>query len=270
MIRRLFHQYLGVPYKLHIHDIRKVKNPRATLLFIHGIGSSGAEWRDVISRLPSDVSIITIDLLGFGQSPRPEWAKYSADEQAKAVIATLLRRGIATKLVVVGHSLGALVAVEVAKRYPVLVRSLVLCSPPFYAPDNGPNKIPSPDSLLKLLYSKVEHNQAYFLKLANLAVRYKLVNPAFTLDEATFSSYVQTLKATIMSQSAYQDAMTLRRPVTIVYGSFDPFVIDKNLKQIAKANSNVTLKKILVGHEIIGRFVPAVVGVITKQIEAPK
>ena len=143
MIKRLFHQYLGVPYRLNIRELRKVKKPRATLLFIHGIGSSGAEWQEVIKHIPQDVSIVTIDLLGFGESPRPEWARYDASEQAKAVIATLLRNRVATRMVVVGHSLGALVAVEVARKYPLLVKSLVLCSPPFYAADETESDQPA-------------------------------------------------------------------------------------------------------------------------------
>ena len=267
MIRRFIHSTLGVPYKLHIRDIRKVPRPRATVLFIHGIGSSGAEWQDVIRRLPGDVSIVTIDLLGFGSSPRPEWAKYDANEQAKAVIATLLGRRIATRLIVVGHSLGALVAVEVAKKYPLLVRSLVLCSPPFYAPQTEGAPMLSPEKFLNSFYAKVEHNQDYFIKMANLAMKYKLVNPAFSLSRETFPSYIQTLKAAIMNQSAYDDVRTIQRPITIVYGSFDPFVIDKNIKRIAADNPQVRLSKILVGHEIIGRFVPAVTRVITQHID---
>ena len=266
VVDRLIHKYFKLPYRLHIQRVHRVKRPRATIVFLHGIGSSGAEWHDVVDALPKDISIITIDLLGFGKSPRPEWARYDAREQARSVIATLVRFGIRGRVMVVGHSLGALVAVEVAKRYPVLVSSLILCSPPFYNPDSD-GRLPNPDRILQTLFGQVERNQSYFLKLATLAIKYKLVNPAFSVTEETLPSYVQTLKAAIISQSAYDDVQDLNCPITIIYGALDPLVIDKNVKAVAKENPKVTLARIIVGHEIIGRFVPTVVEQIMQHIE---
>lgn len=265
-VQTFLHRYLRLPYNLNVQYVHRPKKPRATIVFLHGIGSSGAEWHDVVQQLPDNIAVMTIDLLGFGQSPKPEWARYDAVEQARSVIATLLRQTIRGRVLVVGHSLGALVAVEVAKRYPILVSSLVLCSPPFYNPDRD-GKLPNPDRILQNLFNQVERNQEYFLKFATVAIKYKLVNPAFSVTEENLPSYIQTLKASIISQSAFHDIQTLKCPITIIYGSLDPLVIDRNLKEIAKANPHVTLSRILVGHEIIGRFVPAVVTQITHHIE---
>ncbi|MGB3023365.1 MAG: alpha/beta fold hydrolase [Candidatus Saccharimonadales bacterium] len=261
----VLHRYLRIPYRLHVRVARQVKKPQATLLFLHGIGSSGAEWRDVIDRLPDSVSILSIDLLGFGESPRPEWAKYSAHEQARSIVATLLTFAPKQQLVIVGHSLGALVAVEIATRYPLLVRSLVLCSPPFYNPDRD-GRLPNADRVLQTLFSQVELREEDFVKLSRLATRYKLVNKAFNVTADNVASYIATLKSSIMSQTAFDDVRYIDKPITIIYGSLDPLVIDRNLKTIAKANSRVTLARILVGHEIMGRYVPAVVREIMKQI----
>ncbi len=266
VIDTFIHKHLSIPYKLNIQHTHKASKPRATIVFLHGIGSSGAEWQAVVDALPKDISILTIDLLGFGESPRPEWARYDAREQARSVIATLLRYGIRGRVMVVGHSLGALVAVEVAKRYPLLVSSLVLCSPPFYNPDSD-GRLPNPDRILQTLFGQVERNQTYFLKLATLAIKHKLVNPAFSVTEETLPTYVQTLKSAIISQSAYDDVRVLKCPITIIYGALDPLVIDKNVKAVAKANPRVTLARIIVGHEIIGRFVPTVVKAINQHIE---
>ncbi len=246
--------------------LHRAKKARATVIFLHGIGSSGGEWHDVVTKLPDNLTIMTVDLLGFGQSAKPEWARYDAREQARSVIATLVRQRLRGKVIVVGHSLGALVAVEVAKRYPILVSSLVLCSPPFYNPDRD-GKLPNADRILQKLFSQVERNQEYFLKFASMAIKYKLVNPAFSVTEESLPSYIQTLKASIISQSAFDDVKTLKCPITVIYGSLDPLVIDRNLKEIAKENQQVTLARILVGHEIIGRFVPVVVDRINRHIE---
>lgn len=267
MLDSLLHRVLRIPYILNVRYIRRVKRPRATVLFLHGIGSSGAEWSEVVKLLPDDVMIITIDLLGFGESPKPEWARYSASEQARMIVATLIRSGIKQRLVIVGHSLGALVAVEVAKRYPIIVRSLVLCSPPFYRPDRT-HRLPSTERMLQLLFGRVEQNQAYFLRLAKFAIKHRLVNEAFSVNETTLPSYIQTLKASIISQTAYDDAILLQKPMTIVYGVLDPFVIDRNIRAIRKANEHVRVKKVVAGHEIMGRFIPAAAGVVRNHIES--
>lgn len=265
-VNTFLHRYMRIPYQLHIQYLHRAKKPRATIVFLHGIGSNGAEWEQVVQQLPNNLTIMTIDMLGFGQSPKPEWARYNATEQSRSVITTLLRQRITGRVILVGHSLGALVSVEVAKRYPLLVSSLVLCSPPFYNPDKD-GKMPNPDRMLQTLFTQVERNQDYFLKFATIAIKHKLVNPAFSVTEETLPSYIQTLKAAIISQSAFEDIKTLKCPITIIYGSLDPLVIDKNLKEIAKVNPRVSLARILVGHEIIGRFVPAVVKQINTHIE---
>ena len=128
----LLHRLLKVPYALHAEVIRSEKQPVATVLFIHGIGNNGHAWDEVIAKLPSDIKIVTVDLLGFGQSPSPSWALYDARTQARSVLATFLKLRLRGPIIIVGHSLGALVAVDIARRYPLIVKSLILCSPPFY------------------------------------------------------------------------------------------------------------------------------------------
>ena len=88
---RIIHHWLRVPYTLHTTVDRRVKKPKATVVFIHGIGHSGEAWQEVIDKLPNDIRIISIDLLGFGQSPKPHWAIYSVRLQARTFIATILR-----------------------------------------------------------------------------------------------------------------------------------------------------------------------------------
>lgn len=265
MFSTFIHRWLRVPYTLHVRELRRVKKPRATLLFIHGIGSTGAEWDKVIEKLPEDVSLMTIDLLGFGESPRPSWAKYNANTQAKSVVATLVRSGIRRKLIIVGHSLGALVAVEVAKRYPLAVKSLILCSPPFYKTDDL-NPLLNADEILRRIYAQVEGRAEALVKFSTLATKLKLVNAAFNVTDDNVDSYIATLQSTIINQTTLDDAKGINKPMTIIYGSLDPFVIDKNIKELADTNPQVTRAKILIGHEIIGRYVPAVVREIMKRL----
>jgi pimeloyl-ACP methyl ester carboxylesterase len=260
MLDTVLHRWLRVPYTLKVRYIQRPKKPIATLLFIHGLGNTGAAWDEVIALLPNDVRIISIDLLGFGRSPRPDWALYNAKDQARAVLATLLKLRITTPVTVVGHSLGALVAIEMATRYPLLIKKLILCSPPLYS-DKNP-LLPSPDKLLRQLYTAAENNPGTFLRVASLAAKYKLLNASFNLSADNIDTYMLALGSMIINQTSLHDAYQLKVPTTIVRGTLDPVVVTANLNKLAKANPDITIKKVIAGHEVKGRYVRIIANII--------
>jgi len=261
---KLIHKWLRIPYTLHVHTNRAVKKPRATVLFLHGIGNSGDAWQDVMRGLPDDIHIIVIDLLGFGKSPSPPWAIYNAKTQAKSVATTFLRHGITQPVIIVGHSLGALVAVEAAKRYPFAVRSLILCSPPFYKANQDRQRfLPRYDSLLKEIYSLAKRHPREFVTISQLAVRLGLVNRSYDVTHENTPIYMNALTASIINQTTLDDAVKLTIPTRILYGQFDPVVIFSNLRWLAKNNPHVSLKTVLAGHEMFGPYISA----IHKEIE---
>lgn len=262
---RLIHRWLHVPYALHTRVINAEVKPIATVLFIHGIGNSGHAWNKVIEKLPNDIRVVTIDLLGFGQSPRPAWAVYNARTQARSVLATLLKLRLRGPVIIVGHSLGSLVAVEVAKRYPVLIRSLILCSPPFYQLYEEEKKfLPRSDEVLKTIYQTATKHPEQFLQVAAIAMRYKLINSLFSVTEESIHSYMGALEAAIINQTSLEDAKKLRLPITILHGTLDPIVVVRNLKELIRERSNVRLVQVAAAHEVKGWFIPATVKAINQ------
>lgn len=265
------HGWLRIPYTLHVTVDRKVKKPRATVLFIHGIGLSARSWGQVVEQMPRNVRVITIDLLGFGQSPKPHWAIYNVRLQARMIIATVLRLRITGPVVLVGHSLGALVSVEVAKRYPLLVRSMVLCSPPFYKPDAATKRlIPHADKVLKDIYKAIQKYPDQFIKISQLAVKYGLVNKGFSLTKDDSHGYMGALEASIINQTSLQDAVKLKKRMHIIHGALDAVVIKKNLKYLVKHNDQATLTTVMAGHEVRGLYIPAVIAAIDEAINVKK
>lgn len=266
----LTHKWLRVPYSLHATIDQRVKKPRATVLFIHGIGNSGEAWTDVIAALPKDVRLVSIDLLGFGKSQRPSWAIYSARTQARAVLATYFKLRISGQVIIVGHSLGALVAVEITKRYPLLVKSLVLCSPPFYREDPVKKRmLPSGDKILTTLYKFIRDNPDDFIKISQVAMRLGLVNKSFSLNRDSAPMYMNALESSIINQTSLSDAIKIKAPAHIIYGRLDPVVIYKNLRYVANHNPNVKLSTVLAGHEVQGLLLNAAIRAVTDAIEAP-
>jgi pimeloyl-ACP methyl ester carboxylesterase len=265
----LTHKWLRIPYTLHIHTDQRVKNPKATVLFIHGIGNSGAAWEEVVKKLPNDVRVISVDLLGFGDSKRPPWAIYSVKTQARSVLATVFKLRITHPIIIVGHSLGALVSVEIAKRYPLLVRSLILCSPPFYKIDESKRRlIPRSDNALRRMFKLAHKHPEQFLQISTLAVRFGLVNRSFNLNNENIATYMNALESSIINQTSFEDAIHLKHPTHIIYGRLDPVVVSKNLRLLAKTNSHITLSAILASHEIKSRvFIDATINAILSALE---
>ena len=256
MFDRLLHKHLRIPYALNTHEFQSPKKPVATFVFIHGIGNTLHSWDKVAELLPDNVRAIGIDLLGFGESPKPKWAKYNAKTQARSVAVTLLKLGLPQRPVVVGHSLGALVAVEVAKRYPFLPKRLVLCGPPFYNQQEEARRLlKSHDGILRDMFRAVQRRPDQLLRLAPAAVKLGIANPALMVNKDNVAAYMNALESSIISQTSLDDVQKIRPPTTIVYGNMDAFVIGANITRAAAQNPNITVKRFMAGHEIVGPYV---------------
>lgn len=250
------HRWLKIPYTLHVTEFLSPKRPKATFILIHGIGHSAKAWQEVIPLLPKNIRVIGIDLLGFGRSPKPIWAQYDAKTQARSVSATMIKLGLLQSPVIVGHSLGGLVAVELAKRYKFRIKKLILCSPPFYKQTEAKRNLLQRDEILKDLYRRMKKYPLTLELLSPLVDKLNLANgDVLGANKKNVGAYVEALEASIVNQTSLVDAGRLKLPITILYGSLDPVVIGSNIQGLAKNNANIVAKKITTGHEIVGRYV---------------
>ncbi|HEV8586736.1 MAG TPA: alpha/beta fold hydrolase [Methylomirabilota bacterium] len=115
---------------LAINYLVEGRGPAVVLL--HGLGSFAESWRHNIPSLAARASVYTLDLPGFGRSAKPP-AGYSLAYFARALHAFLDGVGV-TQVSLVGHSLGAAVAVTYALMHPSRVERLALlaaCVPGF-------------------------------------------------------------------------------------------------------------------------------------------
>lgn len=94
------------------------------LLLIHGLAGSTDNWRQALPSLAMRYRVYALDLPGFGlsEAPRPG---FKLTDLAEAVSAFIKAFGL-NSICVVGHSIGGLVAVEVARTNQSRVDRLVL------------------------------------------------------------------------------------------------------------------------------------------------
>lgn len=104
---------------------------RPPLLLIHGFGANLNQWRHNLQPLSQHYPVYALDLLGFGDSEKAA-TDYGATLWATQV-ETFIRTVIGQPVLLVGHSLGALVALTTAINAHDLVSRLVLVTLPLSA-----------------------------------------------------------------------------------------------------------------------------------------
>jgi pimeloyl-ACP methyl ester carboxylesterase len=100
-----------------------------TYILIHGIGMGRTIFTGLVETLQERASArtVAVDLPGYGAAPEP-WRVLTMERTADLLAALLRSRGFGP-VVVIGHSMGTQVAVELAARHPDLVAGVVLLAP---------------------------------------------------------------------------------------------------------------------------------------------
>ncbi|MER5174556.1 MAG: alpha/beta hydrolase [Candidatus Nitrosocosmicus sp.] len=104
------------------------KDNNKHVLFIHGLGSSSIVWRDIPQALSEHFHTITVDLIGFGKSDKPE-LDYTIRYFSHFIKNFLEKIGVddqQDKITIIGHSLGGYIAIEYAIENRTNVEKLVL------------------------------------------------------------------------------------------------------------------------------------------------
>jgi pimeloyl-ACP methyl ester carboxylesterase len=228
-----WHKNMGRPYRLAV-GINQ--NPSGTdeIVFLHGIGRTSAIWQFVAKDLASKpYHLLAFDLLGFGESPKPDWLNYTVDDHAKTVIATVERyRHQQKPLIFVGHSMGCLIAVRIATLRPDLVQRLILYQPPIYVGLPKKRRYNIRKDLYYRLYKRlVEEPET---KSPSRLRRLLMQRTGLRVRPETLRPFLKSLQYTIMEQTTLQEMRDIQVPIDIIYGSRDMVVIRGKKKTIFK------------------------------------
>ena len=96
---------------------------------LHGFDSSFLEYRRLTPLLADRFQLFIPDLFGFGFSPRPRDLTYGPEAVLQHLDALIERLPTDAPLGLIGASMGGSVAVELARRHPQRVASLLLLAP---------------------------------------------------------------------------------------------------------------------------------------------
>ncbi len=125
----MYTEHLRIPVGVGALHAERTGRGGPPILLVHGFGTCAFVWRAIAPRLANaGFTAVAIDLLGHGESDRPDDASYGLAAQAEYLerALTALRMPAAS---VVGLDIGALVALLLAGRRPERVSRLALISP---------------------------------------------------------------------------------------------------------------------------------------------
>jgi pimeloyl-ACP methyl ester carboxylesterase len=176
-------------------------------LFLHGWIGSWRYWWPTMQILSNRSRAFALDFWGFGDSNKVD-DRYLFGSYVEQLTHFIEHLGIARPVTLVGHSLGAAVAVRYAHLWPRRVKQLVLVSPPLDG--NGINHdlatMEPVDFVNRYLYK--------FLETAELKHELQKSDP----------SAVKSVANQLIGYDFSSDIERIERPVLVIYGDRDQVI----------------------------------------------
>ncbi|MBJ7331947.1 MAG: alpha/beta hydrolase [Solirubrobacteraceae bacterium] len=148
------------------------------IVFVHGLGGSWQNWLENILPFAADHRVVALDLPGFGESPMPQ-QPIDIGRYADLLDGVMGALDI-NAAVVVGNSMGGLIAAEMALRHPQRVERLVLVAAAGLSPTDRFN--PQAFAVFSLLEGGIAAFGASAARRAlDVASREKLRRSAFSV-----------------------------------------------------------------------------------------
>lgn len=213
----------GVP----IHYTVQGKGEPA-LVFIHCWSCDGNLWENQVSEFAKRHRVVTIDLPGHGQSGqgRKSWSIESFGDDVKTVVAKLdLKR-----VVLIGSSMGAPIALEATRRMPERVVAIV----PVDSLLNVDEKVPADqlDAVIKQMQADYKGtlmglmNQFFFSPHTPAAVKERVLKEATSRPP---EMAIAILKA-IFAHDAIPALRETKVPIHAINGDHNPTNLEANRK----------------------------------------
>lgn len=248
----------AVGSRAHRIHYREVGERGPALVLLQGIGLDGRFWFDMPESLASDADkpwrVLVPDNRGVGRSDLPG-RPWSMADMADDVAAMLDHAGV-RQAVIVGISMGGMIAQQVALRHPERVNGLVLMAT---TPGLPHGKLPQLDTLGALLSAPLR-------KAGHVQTLAKLVLPQHSHARAPelLAGWIGLMRehqprkpaffgqfGAVLGHSTGRRLAEIRVPTRVVTGDLDTLVLPFNSELLSERIPNATLEVLSgVGHGI--------------------
>jgi 2-hydroxy-6-oxonona-2,4-dienedioate hydrolase len=211
-------------YKIHYLEAGR----GAPVILLHGSGGEGGRWMPTIQALAPDFRVIAPDQIGWGASDKP-LTIYHGGVFAEFLARFMREIGIA-KAALVGQSMGAGVALQMAVKYPQMVERMVLVNGGGFTSPNDPprNSISAaPDWHARqianagTLAESREYLQKMYYNHALITDELVEHNLILRLRSAYTAESVQTANARGLGSLTEEEVRGIKVPTLLVWGAND-------------------------------------------------
>lgn len=218
-------------------DVKATSPNGKTVVLLHGKNFGGSYWQRTIADLSkAGYRVIAPDQIGFGKSSKPDRYQFSFHTMATHTSELLISLGV-TRYMVVGHSMGGMLATRLTLMFPQAVAKLALVNP--IGLEDYRSRVPyrTVDQIyaqeLKANEQSIRdyQRQAYFAgnwkpeydKLIEVAVGWTLHKdyPKIAWNSALTSDMIYT-------QPVVQEFPNLKAPTLLIVGTRDRTAIGKD------------------------------------------
>ncbi len=210
------------------------------LVLVHGVGSSGATWDPVVTRLvTAGAGVLVLDLPGHGHSAK-ERGDYSLGALASTVRDLLDHVGV-EECILVGHSLGGGIAMQFAYQFPGRCQGMVLVASGGLGREASPllraASLPGAELVLPLIthpkavtaLSGVGRALGFLRGSGSLLDEEALTTLRELSDPATRTAFLATLRGVVDISGQRVSAVSKlpsagHLPTLLVWGDRDPII----------------------------------------------
>jgi pimeloyl-ACP methyl ester carboxylesterase len=234
------------PATTELHFVEIGAGPRRMLL-LHGLAASSRYWTGRVGPMLGDHRLLIPDLLGFGDSPKPR-TRYDLRDHLAALDKLARERHLdGGHALVVGHSLGAVIALAMLGQHPEWFDGAVLIALPVFRGEAdalerlGRHSWMERGMLTGEWWVRASHYLEPLFRLRWLAPLFDLP-PDVYLDslEHTWNSISGTLRQTLVATD-YPRLLARAgdRPILFIHGERDDLAPVGDTRALASGRPNV-------------------------------
>ena len=189
-------------------------NDGPTCVMLHGWGRSSQDFAQLSKRLAAnDIGTLRLDLPGFGTSPMPPSAFSSSDyaDVASEAIGQALGGIQDSRFVLVGHSFGGRVAIQIAAQNPENLAELFISGVPLF------RKVGTSKSPVVFRVAK----RASKLGLVSNATMEKLRNHYGSSDYRNTSGTMREIFVKVVNEDYREQLLAIEAPTHLIWGQLD-------------------------------------------------
>ena len=207
------------------HDKCVSGKPRLAVVCIHGIASDSTTFTKALNYWEGeeslrDVRFVTFDLLGAGKSLSDDNLDYDYKEQLEALHNAILDLGLDTLLVMVGHSMGTLIATRYANTHKKAVTKLILISPP--------------------VYTERDFSDPLFLEGMKV---FRDAVGAKSRETVGSKQFEASMEHIVSDKCNYKVLAEIQTPAVLIYGFKDQIIAPHNIPKILSNNPKLSAIK---------------------------